>query len=109
MGNRPQQLKGNLDLLLLSVLRDAPAHGYEVITTLKQRSGGVLELPEGTIYPALHRLEKSGHVSSSWQVREGRRRCIYKLTAPGLRALKHEIDEWREFSSSVESVVSWAI
>lgn len=109
MGNRPQQLKGNLDLLLLSTLRGTPAHGYEIITTLKERSDGVLDLPEGTIYPALHRLEKSGQISSSWQVRDGRRRCVYKLTASGVRALNQELDEWREFSSSVEAIVSWAV
>ena len=61
-----ERLKGNLDLLLLSVLSSGPAHGYAIISALRDRSGGTFDLPEGTIYPALHRLEDSGLLVSTW-------------------------------------------
>ena len=69
-----ERLKGNLDLLLLSVLSAGPAHGYAIISALRERSEGTFDLPEGTIYPALHRLEDSGLLASSWAQAEGRRR-----------------------------------
>ena len=77
---RSERLKGHLDLLLLSVLSRGPGHGYEVITRLRDRSGGTFELPEGTVYPALHRLEEGGLLASAWDVVSGRRRRIYRLT-----------------------------
>jgi len=61
-----ERLKGNLDLLLLSVLSAGPAHGYSIISALRERSEGTFDLPEGTIYPALHRLEEAGLLASSW-------------------------------------------
>ena len=69
-----ERLKGNLDLLLLSVLSAGPAHGYAIISALRERSGGTFDLPEGTIYPALHRLEEASLLASSWAQAEGRRR-----------------------------------
>lgn len=65
---KAEKLKGHLDLLLLSVLSGGPGHGYEVITRLKVRSDGAFELPEGTVYPALHRLENAGLLASAWDV-----------------------------------------
>ena len=62
---KPDLLKGHLDLLLLAVLAEAPAHGYLVIDRLRQASGGTFDLPEGTVYPALHRLERAGLLDSS--------------------------------------------
>jgi PadR family transcriptional regulator PadR len=102
---RAEKLKGHLDLLLLSVLSRGPGHGYEVITRLRQGSGGAFELPEGTVYPALHRLEEAGLLSSGWEMVSGRRRRIYQLTAPGEAALADQAEQWHEFSGSVARVL----
>jgi PadR family transcriptional regulator, regulatory protein PadR len=102
---RREQLKGHLDLLLLSVLADGPAHGYAVRAALRERSGEELTLPEGTVYPALHRLEAAGLLQSHWADQTGRRRRLYELTAKGAAALADLQGEWRRFSSGVQAVV----
>jgi DNA-binding PadR family transcriptional regulator len=102
---KAERLKGHLDLLLLSVLSRGPGHGYEVITRLKARSEGAFELPEGTVYPALHRLENAGLLASSWDVVAGRRRRIYQLTLAGEAALAEQAAQWREFSGSITRVL----
>ena len=79
----PERLKGHLDGLLLAVVADGPAHGYAVITELARRSAGAFDLPEGTVYPALHRLEKAGLLASSWSRDAGRRRRVYEITRAG--------------------------
>src|SRR5260370_26878934 len=101
LGMRSEKLKGHLDLLLLSVLSRGPGHGYEVITRLRDRSDGAFELPEGTVYPALHRLEEAGLLASTWDVVTGRRRRIYRLTTAGEAALAAEANQWREFSGAM--------
>jgi PadR family transcriptional regulator PadR len=102
---RPESLKGHLDALILAVLASGPLHGYAIIEELKRRSGGVLALPEGTVYPALHRLEASGLLASSWE--DGaRRRRVYRLSAKGRRELGVRRGEWREFASVVEAVLA---
>jgi PadR family transcriptional regulator, regulatory protein PadR len=100
-----EKLKGNLDLLLLSVLAAGPGHGYSIITRLRERSAGAFDLPEGTVYPALHRLEQAGLLDSSWAVVTGRRRRVYRLTAVGQQALAEETTQWRSFSGSVSMVL----
>jgi DNA-binding PadR family transcriptional regulator len=100
-----ERLKGNLDLLLLSVLSAGPAHGYAVITALRDRSEGTFDLPEGTIYPALHRLEDSGLLVSSWAQAEGRRRRVYGLTDKGVAALAAQQTQWRKFANGVQAVL----
>jgi DNA-binding PadR family transcriptional regulator len=102
-----ERLKGNLDLLLLSVLAAGPAHGYAIITALRDRSEGTFDLPEGTIYPALHRLEDAGLLISSWAETDGRRRRVYGLTDKGAAALAAEQTEWRRFASGVHAVLGW--
>src|SRR5262249_29949168 len=92
---RSERLKGHLDMLLLSVLSRGPGHGYEVITRLRERSDGAFELPEGTVYPALHRLEEAGLLASAWDVVSGRRRRIYRLTTAGATALAEQAEQWR--------------
>src|SRR5690349_22694226 len=77
---RPELLKGHLDALLLAVLEPGPQHGYAVIEALRAGSDGALELPTGTVYPALHRLERAGLIASDWQTVGGRRRRAYHLT-----------------------------
>src|ERR1700733_11741663 len=102
-----ERLKGNLDLLLLSVLSAGPAHGYAVITALKSRSAGTFDLPEGTVYPALHRLERAGLLASSWSDADGRRRRVYALTGTGEAALAAERTEWKRFAGGVTGVLGW--
>lgn len=102
---RADLLRGHLDGLLLAVLADAPGHGYELSQRLTQRSGGELGAPEGSLYPALHRLERGGLVESSWSAGEGRRRRIYRVTSAGRRAMKESRQEWRVFSNAVDRVL----
>lgn len=105
---RAEQLKGHLDLLLLSVLARGPAHGYAVIAALRDGSSGAFDLPEGTVYPALHRLESEGLLASSWGDAGGRRRRVYRLTGAGAAALRARRREWETFAGSVRAVVGWA-
>jgi transcriptional regulator len=98
-------LKGHLDLLLLAAVQAGPAHGYAIAETLRARSNGAFDLPEGTLYPALHRLERSGLLSSRWSEVNGRRRRVYQLTRKGRHALAEQHDEWRDFSRAVRAVV----
>jgi PadR family transcriptional regulator, regulatory protein PadR len=100
-----ERLKGNLDLLILEVLAGRPAHGYDVIVSLRARSDGVFDLPEGTVYPALHRLEKAGLLASKWSSESGRRRRVYSLTRPGRAALVEQRRQWRDFTAAVGAVL----
>src|SRR5258707_1522546 len=102
---RADLLGGHLDGLLLAVLADARGHGYELSQRLTQRSGGELGVHEGSLYPALHRLERGGLVESSWSTGEGRRRRIYRLTSAGRRAAKESRQEWRTFSTAIDRVL----
>jgi len=100
-----EQLKGHLDGLLLAIIATEPNHGYAVIEALKARSEGRLDLPEGTVYPALHRLERNGLLASAWSD-TGRRRRVYRLTNKGQRELGVRRRRWREFASTVEAVLA---
>jgi PadR family transcriptional regulator, regulatory protein PadR len=103
---RAEALKGHLDAMILAVLASGAAHGYAVIEALKQRSGGVFALPEGTVYPALHRLEADGLLTSSWETASGLRRWFYPPTRPVPSALGTRRSEWRVFSHAVEGVLA---
>ncbi|MBV9565675.1 MAG: PadR family transcriptional regulator [Bradyrhizobium sp.] len=95
-------LKGHLDMIVLAALAGAPAHGYAVIQEIHRRSGGAFDLPEGTIYPALQRLEKAGLLSSRWTTAEsGRRRRVYTLTRRGRLALADHRAVWQRFIEAV--------
>src|SRR5690349_13592441 len=98
-------IHGHLDLLLLSILKRGPAHGYLLIRSLANGSKGAFDVPEGTIYPALHQLEAQGFVESEWDKSEGRRRRRYALTREGRRFLTGHLSEWRRFASSVNAVL----
>jgi DNA-binding PadR family transcriptional regulator len=102
------QVKGSLDLLLMGVLRDGPAHGYGIICGLRERSDGAFDLAEGTIYPALHRLEENGLISSSLALANSRRRRTYALTAKGRRAFAAQRTEWFGFVAGMTAVVGTA-
>ena len=101
----PESLKGHLDLLLLAALAVRPMHGYAVLERLRGLSEGTFDLPEGTIYPALHRLEDAGLLASRWDEATGRRRRVYRLTARGRRALDRRREEWRRFVGGVQAVL----
>ncbi|HVN16922.1 MAG TPA: helix-turn-helix transcriptional regulator [Anaerolineales bacterium] len=100
-----EALKGHLDLLLLSVLAEGPAHGYAVIESLRQHSSGLFDLPEGTVYPALHRLEEQGLLRSRWQEDSPHRKRVYHLTAKGEETLAKRQAEWQRFSKAINATV----
>ena len=98
-------LGGQLDALILATVGDEPAHGYSILQRLKQRSHGAFDLAEGTIYPALHRLERDGLLESSWSTGAGRRRRVYRVTRTGRAALQTRRREWTHFARAVEAVL----
>jgi PadR family transcriptional regulator PadR len=102
---RPELLKGHLDALLLAVVEGGPQHGYAVIEALRSGSGGALDLPSGTVYPALHRLERAGLIGSNWETVGGRRRRAYHLTPSGRAALGEQRAIWEQFSTAVTAVL----
>jgi transcriptional regulator len=101
-------VKGHLDMLLLAAVQDGPAHGYSIIEALRGRSRGAFDLAEGTVYPALHRLEREGLLRSDWAegAAAGRRRRVYALTAAGRRELVRQQRDWRSFARGVEAVLA---
>jgi transcriptional regulator len=103
---RSEVLRGHVDLLLLSTLRSEPLHGYGVVEKLRGLSEGTFDLAEGTVYPALYRLEAAGLLSSRWTRANGRRRRVYELTSRGRGELARERDEWQSFAHAVEAVVT---
>jgi PadR family transcriptional regulator PadR len=105
MKSDAQALKGHLDVLLLAALQDGPRHGYAVKESLRQGSGGRFDLPTGTVYPALHRLENAGLIVGSWSTVEGRRRRTYQLTADGERRLHADRGNWREFAAAITALL----
>ena len=102
---RAELLKGHLDLLLLAAVQERPAHGYAIAETLRACSGGTFNLPDGTLYTALHRLERASLLTSRWSEGTGRRRRVYQLTAKGERTLARQQTEWRDFARAVHAVV----
>lgn len=104
----PDALRGHLDSLILAVLEHEPRHGYAIIEALQVRSGGELDLPTGTVYPALRRLEAAGHLRSAWATAGGRKRRTYTLSASGRRTLAKQRAEWRKFSAVVDGVLGEA-
>ena len=99
-------MKGHVDLLILATLRSGPLHGYGIVEKLRDESEGAFELAEGTVYPALYRLERGGLLSSRWTRAEGRRRRVYRLTRRGRAELERERKEWKSFANAVESVLT---
>ena len=100
-------LKGHLDALVLAALEGGPTHGYAVIEAIKARSDAAFDLPEGTIYPALHRLEKAGLLKSAWVTPEsGRKRRVYELTKRGIDGLAERRKAWTRFAKAIERSLS---
>jgi len=102
---RTDLLKGHLDLVLLSCLRKGQAHGYLISKRLRELSVGEFDLLEGTLYPALHRLEAADLIRSRWSDESGRRRRIYDLTSKGTHALGERRAEWHKFAQTVNVVL----
>ena len=102
---RPELLKGHLDALLLAVLEAGPQHGYAIIESIRSGSNGTLDLPTGTVYPALHRLERAGLIRSDWHTVGGRRRRAYQLTRTGRTALREQRAVWEQFSTAVSALL----
>ena len=102
---RGELLKGHLDLILLAVLAQGPAYGYGLMRTLRDRTSGMLDLSEGTIYPVLHRLEQAGFLESRVMTVRTRRRRLYRLTPTGHREMNRLKREWEQFSLGVERLI----
>jgi PadR family transcriptional regulator, regulatory protein PadR len=104
---KPDTLQGSLDLLVLKILSRRPKlHGYAIMTAIKETSGEVLNAEEGSLYPALHRMEETGWIHADWVTKEnGRRARIYQLTAAGKKQLATEEVRWRLVSSAINRVL----
>jgi PadR family transcriptional regulator, regulatory protein PadR len=100
-----EYVRGHLGTMVLAVLAAGPAHGYGIGAELKRRSDDQLEVLEGSLYPALHRLEDAGWVSSDWETNEGRRRRSYALTADGKAELAARATRWQAFRSLMDSLL----
>jgi len=103
---RGDVLKNHLELLVLTALKHGPAHGYAIIGAIRERSGGDFELLEGSLYPALHRLEHNGLVTSSWSQVSGRKRRVYKLSRKGRAVLQEQERDWRRFERAMNLVLA---
>lgn len=102
-------LKGSLDLMVLALLETEPRYGYQIVKEVQARSGSVLQIKEGSLYPALHRLERSGWIEGYWQHREdGASRRYYRLTSQGRSVLAEKRGEWQEFVAAVQGVLRYA-
>ena len=99
-------LRGSLDLLVLKTLSLAPMHGWGISQRIQQTSKGILEVNQGSLYPALQRLEKDGLITSDWGMTENNRRArYYELTAAGKRALGVELESWKRFATGLDAVL----
>ena len=99
-------LRGSLDLLVLKTLSLEPMHGWGISQRVQQISDGVLEVNQGSLYPALQRLEKDGLITSEWGTTDNNRRArYYQITASGRKALGDELENWRRFAAGLEAVL----
>ena len=103
---RGDVLRNHLELLVLTALSAGPGHGYSIIRAIRDRSDGEFELLEGSLYPALHRLERERLVTSSWSNVAGRRRRVYKLSRKGRAALEQQERAWRRFERAMNLVLA---
>jgi transcriptional regulator len=102
----PDLVQGTLDLLILKILALQPLHGWALSQRLKQVSGDVLQVSDGSLYPALHKLEQEGWIEAEWKPSENNRRAkFYTLTRPGRRHLEQEAANWDRLAAAIASVM----
>jgi PadR family transcriptional regulator PadR len=107
MSKPPDLVQGTLDLLLLKILALEPLHGFAISQRLKQVSGEVLQVSDGSLYPALHKLEQQGWITAEWKPSENNRRAkFYSLTRIGRRALEKEAENWNRLSAAISQVMT---
>lgn len=107
--DRSDLLQGTLDMLVLKILAAGPLHGYAIAQRIGQTSRALLQVPQGSLYPALHRLENAGDLAATWvQTESGRDAKVYRLTARGRRRLEREIAEWQRLSDAIRFVLQTA-
>ena len=103
------QLHGTIDMLVLKVLEDGPLHGYAIAVRLERMSNDVLSVEEGSLYPALHRMEESGWIKARWKTTENKRRArVYEITPAGRRRLDEDEQRWRTVAGAVALVLKKA-
>jgi transcriptional regulator len=103
-------LRGNTAIIVLSILRNEPAHGYAIASTISELTSGELEFKQGTLYPLLHELERDGFITSEWQIQEGERpRRVYTITPGGRQELTRRMEAWQRFSSAMSRVTGVAL
>ena len=103
---KPDSLQGSLDLLVLKILSRRSLHGYAIMSAIKESSGDVLRADEGSLYPALHRMEEDGWIRAEWVTKDtGRRARVYELTVAGKKQLADEESRWRVVTSAVNRVL----
>lgn len=96
-------LKGHLDAVVLSAIATGASYGYAMIRQINEKTNGAIDLPEGTIYPTLHRLENNGLVASHWETApSGRKRRTYSLTDSGRESLRERCDQWKNFAQAID-------
>jgi DNA-binding PadR family transcriptional regulator len=106
MSERHELLKSNIDSLLLCLINRQPMYGYQIIKELESRSQGYFRFKEGTLYPALHRLEKSGLIEGKWQILpSGQQRKYYQITEKGYASLVEKRSSWNEFALAMNSII----
>jgi PadR family transcriptional regulator PadR len=106
MPQRPELMKGNVDSLLLCLIGQQPMYGYQIIKELKKRSQGYFKFKEGTLYPALHRLERTGLIQGQWQaLPSGQQRKYYRITDKGLASLVEKRSQWRDFLIAMNMII----
>ncbi|MCE2462664.1 MAG: helix-turn-helix transcriptional regulator [Dehalococcoidia bacterium] len=106
MMSQKELLKGNTETLLLSLLAGEAMYGYQIVKEMEKRSSGYFRFKEGTLYPALHRLEKAGLVEGYWEeVDSVLPRRFYHITSKGEKVLEERLNEWRRFSRAVDSIM----
>src|SRR6266516_615242 len=105
--NRIELLKGTLDLMILQTLQWGPKHGYGISVAIRNRSGEILQVDTGSLYPALHRLEKQKWVAAEWKISENKQRAkYYRLTAAGKKQLSRELSKWSQLSDAMAGVLN---
>ena len=106
MGYERELLKGNTEVLLLTIIKSQPTYGYQIIKELEKRSNGYFRFKEGTLYPALHRLEKAKLIQGTWQTLPGEQeRRYYHITRKGLNILEQKLGTWQDFSVAIRAIL----